>query len=106
MGDGQPHKSPRSSQVSTVRLADRAHLRAARAFVRLPIPHLPPIHWLPATIFLVTYLLIAVESTWEVTLIERRQPSAVLWPWYWRTSLRSTRLTRPSTGTRSFSSWG
>ena len=30
--------------------------------MRLPIPHLPPIHWLPATIFLVTYLLIAVES--------------------------------------------
>ncbi|HEV2492745.1 MAG TPA: SLC13 family permease [Terriglobia bacterium] len=28
----------------------------------LPIPHLPPIHWLPAGIFLATYLLIAVES--------------------------------------------
>jgi Na+/H+ antiporter NhaD/arsenite permease-like protein len=28
----------------------------------LPSPHLPPIHWLPATIFLATYLLIAVES--------------------------------------------
>ncbi len=28
----------------------------------LHIPHLPPIHWLPVGIFLVTYLLIAVES--------------------------------------------